>query len=434
MAGFSSSAAIILAAVLAVFIYTAELSRAPFVLGVGRQKASTPVSNPNDFHTIADTVHCEDIHYHEPSNLLFTACEGTESTRYGWFPGLGHLDDPTVALKAQGVLEVIDPRTMKAKRLEFTNFNGPFVTHGIDVIDDPEKPIGEAVYIFAVNHVPSAAYSTDKTTKEPKARSIIEVFHHVVGSHTVDHIRSVWDPLITTPNDIVAVSPTSFFVTNDHYYREGFLRTIETVFFGAKWTNIIHVEFTELTDGSFRDDDHGVKASVAMDGLHNGNGLGHGRTATEILIVSCASGRVHIGEILPAKDGKGPPTIAAKESVIFESILDNPSWFRDPYAQKGYDASGVVSASLSRGIDLGKNSQNPQGDDGVIVWMATPTGRKTAQWETKLLFEDDSTRIRTASAAVLVAIDPAQEQGKRKAWLFVTGFMSKSVVAVKVDL
>ncbi|QPG98865.1 hypothetical protein C2857_000230 [Epichloe festucae Fl1] len=437
-----SNVFVLLVAVVAALIYTAELPRTSVVLGFWRTNANTILTDPSDFQTIPDTFQCEDVHYHEPSNLLFTACEGSQDTRQAWFPGLAHLDDPAAGLKAQGSIEVIDPRTMKARKLAFTNFNGPFVTHGIDVIDDPEKPRGEAVYIFAVNHVPSPAYSQDRNTKGPKARSIIEVFHHTIGDDTVEHVRSVWDPLITTPNDIVAVSPTSFLVTNDHYYREGLLRHVETLFSGAKWSNVVYVEFADLTDGAFRDDGHGVKASVAIGGLHNSNGLGHGRTPDEVLLVSCASGRIHIGEISsPAGNGGGgggPRTIRIRETVEFDSVVDNPSWFRDPFAQKGRDLSGLVSAGLTRAVDLARLSEDGSGAGGVMVWMANPLGDKSrgnkTRWQKKLLFEDDSSRIRTASAAVLVAIDPAEEKGERKAWLFVTGFLSKNMVAVKVRL
>ena len=65
----------------------------------------------------------------------------------------------------------------------------------------------------------------------------------------------------------------------------------------------------------------------------------------------------------------------------------------------------------------------------------TPSG-----WEKRILFEDDGTRLRTASAAVLVAVDPVDElnkgdvPGARKAWLFATGFLAKSVIALKVEL
>lgn len=105
----ASSGAILVLAIFAAFFYTAELPRAKVVLGFGRKQGSTVVANANDFHTIPDTVHCEDLHYHEPSRLIFTACEGVEATRYAWFPALGHFDDPNVGLKAQGSIEVIDP-------------------------------------------------------------------------------------------------------------------------------------------------------------------------------------------------------------------------------------------------------------------------------------------------------------------------------------
>jgi hypothetical protein len=106
----ASSGAILVLAIFAAIFYTAELPRAKLVFGIGRTPASTVVTNSQDLHVIPDTVHCEDIHYNEASNLLFTACEGNEVTRYAWFPGLGHLGDPNTGLKAQGTIEVIDPQ------------------------------------------------------------------------------------------------------------------------------------------------------------------------------------------------------------------------------------------------------------------------------------------------------------------------------------
>ena len=57
------------------------------------------------------------------------------------------------------------------------------------------------------------------------------------------------------------------------------------------------------------------------------------------------------------------------------------------------------------------------------------------EWVKRVLFQDDGSRIRSASAAVVVAIDPKLEEGKKRGWLFVTGFLSESMmIAVKVDL
>lgn len=59
---------------------------------------------------IPDTVHCEDLHYHAPSDTLFTACEDNADTRFKWFPPLANFDDPELASKSQGSVHVIDPK------------------------------------------------------------------------------------------------------------------------------------------------------------------------------------------------------------------------------------------------------------------------------------------------------------------------------------
>lgn len=323
------------------------------------------------------------------------------------------------------------------------DFEGAFVTHGIDVISDPDKPLGQAVYIFAVNHVPNPQYYGD-TLSAPlptsgdntKCRSRIEIFHHDVGTTTVKHIRSVWDPLIRTPNDILVLTPTSFLVTNDHIYREGLTRTVEDVYFGARWTDTIHVSLDDL--GSTTNDTDSVKATVALENMHNNNGLGHGKTPQEVLVVECVSGILNIGHVNCADDETTEGTrIVIEESVKFDSTIDNPSYFDDPFADRTYDGSSYLAPGLGRAVDLQKTIRDPSGKEPVMVWSAkiAPSSNGIgSEWQTRLLFEDDGSRIRSASAAVMVAIDPAEEGGRRRAWLFVTGFVSRNVIAVKVDV
>lgn len=317
---------------------------------------------------------------------------------------------------------------MLSRRLEFENFQGPFITHGIDVIQDTAPSDGgEAVYIFAVNHVPETQPSGQKG---PKARSQLELFHHVIGSSTARHVRSIWHPLIRTPNDVFAESPTSLYVTNDHRYRDhGLLRTVEDLYFGARWTDIVRVRLDSLATA---DPAASLTAKVALSGLHNGNGLGHGRSEREMLISSCTSGVLHIGQL--AANGN----ITIVDSVEIDHIADNPSYFADPFPlAPADDRSGFLETGMARAIDIGHTMRDPTAKDPAMVTYLRPgpTG-----WEKRVLFEDDGTRLRSASAAVLVAIDPADEpdkgdgSGARKAWLFATGFLSRSIVALKVDL
>lgn len=57
---------------------------------------------------IEDTLHCEDVHYYRPANVLFTACEDDKNTRFSWFPPLGNL----LQLKTRGSVHTVDPKVI----------------------------------------------------------------------------------------------------------------------------------------------------------------------------------------------------------------------------------------------------------------------------------------------------------------------------------
>ncbi|KAK4158766.1 hypothetical protein QBC43DRAFT_328403 [Cladorrhinum sp. PSN259] len=418
----------VVAAVVAYFLYSTGplIQRAVTVLGVFRRYPEG-VLVKGKVTVIPDTTHCEDLHHHVPSGRLYTACEDDPSVRFKWFPPLANFDAPKLARHSRGSIHVIDPVTFTSERLMFENFEGPFITHGIDVIDDPELPQGKAVYVFAVNHLPNPKAGQPN---EPSARSQLEIFHHVIGSSSIRHIRSVWHPLIRTPNDIFARSPTSIFVTNDHLHRDKLVRIVEDIWFGAKWTDLVHIQLDSLS--AEEDASKGVTASIALDKIHNNNGLAHGRSRREILIAQAASGVLHIAE-LPETATEGNNITIKHTYDKFHSVIDNPSYFSDPFAKSPTDdRSGFVLPGVAQGIKLAETCRDPEAKDPVIVGFVKFDGKS---WEEgQVLFEDDGSRIRSASGAVLVAIDPAKENGARKAWLFVTGFASQNVIAVKVDL
>ena len=312
---------------------------------------------------------------------------------------------------------------MSSKRLVLENFAGSFVTHGIDVIEDPERT--DAVYIFAINHLPNPEYleTSNPTEDIPKARSQIELFHHILASDTAQHVRSILHPLISTPNDIYAVSPHSFYVTNDHFYREGTMRLVEDIWPSAKWSSIIHIQITDL---EAKVATAGIDATVANSGLWNNNGLSHGRTEHEMVISSATGGELYVAQWHATNK-----SISVHTTIPFDTVTDNPSYYADPYRSDSDDASGFVVAGILQSFFLLQTAKDPHALDPVQVWYARPQPGTDA-WEKKLLFEDDGSRIRTASAAVLVPIEPVDS--KKRAWLFVTGFMSQSMLAVQVYL
>lgn len=332
------------------------------------------------------------------------------------------------------ILNALTPSQSKnSQRLTFENFNGPFISHGIDVIADPDSTEA-AVYVFAINHLPDLKRCTGVPSNEKctsKAASRVEIFHHVIGSGVAKHLRSVQHSLISTPNDILAQAPTSFYVTNDYHYRDGVLRLFEVLFWGAKWSTTIFVKLDSLSSTNPGAD---VDARVAVSGIYNQNGLGRGANG-EILIGCAGSGVLEIGQVSSESH-----TIQVVNSIKLDSAIDNPSYFSDSYANSTFDASGYLMAGLARAADLPKTTMDPNGIDGSMVWyIPFRSGERRGPKESnamgpRLLFQDDGKRLRSATAAVMVAIDPKLEQGQRWAWLFVTGMFAKSTLALKINL
>jgi len=228
-------------------------------------------------------------------------------------------------------------------------------------------------------------------------------------------------PLIRTPNDIYAISANSIYITNDHHYRDGKLRPVEDLGFNlTPWANIVHLTLTSHTATTVSE---GVDATIALSDIQNPNGLGHGKDDNEILINRAAAGVMEIAHPHPTAKGE----LEITESIQVECTIDNPSYFRDPYANEtDRDASGYVLAGLARACTF------PSMQDPVIVWLVqrSPDGG----FEKKKIFEDDGKAISTASTAVIVAIDPATNGGRKQGWLFVTGPLSLNAVVMRIDL
>ena len=291
-------------------------------------------------------------------------------------------------------------QTQTTKRLTLPNFPKPFITHGIDIHSSPTSPT--TVLVFAVNHVANPSPTASNGTLLPPARSQIELFRHTIGSTEAIHLRSIWHPLIRTPNDIYAIDSHSFYVTNDHYYRSGKKRLLEDVGFGlTPWSDVIHISLSSLTA---EDSTEGVTATIAIPKIQNPNGLGHGKTPNELLLIRSVAGELQIRH----------QNLTTIDTIQFPNTLDNPSYFHDPYAKAtGHDASGYVLPGLAVATKF------PTKRDPVVVWLVQPRSKEQGGYDRKKIFQDDGGVISTASAAVLVAINPEENGGKKQVCLSV---------------
>lgn len=291
----------------------------------------------------------------------------------------------------------------------------PFVSHGIDIYRDRSK--SNELWIHAISHPPLETCFTSNLTEDCSASSRVEIFLYDLTSAppVAKHIKTVLHLLINTPNDVYSLSTESFLVTNDHHYRHhGILRTIEDFvdISLTSWTNVIKVD--------------GEKVEVAISGLHNSNGLGHGPEG-EIMLVSAAGGALQL--VSPY------PDLKMKQRIQFPNTLDNPTYFSDPYASSSkYDASGYILAGLTRGIELGHQIRDPDAKIPGAVWRLSRNESGSDGWERKMIWEDDGAWMTTPTTALIVPIDPALEGGRKLGWLVVTGFSAKAIGVLKIDL
>ncbi|KFY76838.1 hypothetical protein V499_03616 [Pseudogymnoascus sp. VKM F-103] len=374
---------------------------------------------------ISNTVHCEDLHYHAESGKLYTACEGVEHTRRHWFPPLGHTDRHDH--DGQGMIVVVDPITLEATELALTGFTGHFVTHGIDIFPSED---GRTMTIFAVNHLPNPEYgeSQNESVSLQKARSQIEVFSHTINSDTAVWIGSIRHARIRTPNDIFATSPTSFYVTNDHYYRDGRMRFVEDLleYNTGAWSDVLHVDFATDTVDALTE----VTVTNGLAKVHNPNGLGHTTRPDEVLLSDASGGDLLVmGRDLANNTSKA---LTLRSRIQLDSTIDNPSYYYDLYATAGNNASGYVLAGLPFAHTLGQAARTVDVPIPTMVWHVRENA--IGNHDIMMIFQDDGKLLRSASTAVLVGINPASNGGKKQAWLFVTGYVSEAMVVARVNL
>jgi len=404
-------------------------------LGVGRPADKVVnIHGVDGLRYIPNTIQCEDLHHEKTTNMLFAACQATKLERSLWFPPLTVFTDPKAI--GQATIVRVDPTTFKSTVLKLNGFAGGMSTHGIDILNDPTDPT--LLWIYIVNHLPDPErWFVDPPTSKAIEHAHIEVFKHVLGSDEASFVRSVMHPLIKTPNDLLATSPSSFYVTNDHVYDSGALRIWEDVGTqgSAPSSTLIHVEFADIGPN---DPSAGVTATVALNKIHNNNGLGRAspHQPEEINVIDASGGVLH--RVKRHLDHQNKPELTVLERIQLDGTLDNPSYYEDVYATPGNNASGYILPGLANAATLAENFPHLDRPIPSLVYHVRSNGpvkfEGGTEWEKRLIFQDNGTQLRSASGAILVGIDPKTNGGKKQGWLFATGFGSEAMVAAKIDL
>ncbi len=131
----------------------------------------------------------------------------------------------------EGALYLVDLNSTDypSKKIS-ADFDKPFAPHGISILKN------DSTYtVKVINH----------TTKGHS----FEVFK--LQDKVLTHERTISDPALISPNDIVMLDENRFYFTNDHKYERGIGRLLED-YAGIGVSNVVYFDgdkFTEVADG-----------------------------------------------------------------------------------------------------------------------------------------------------------------------------------------
>ena len=163
-----------------------------------------------------------------------------------------------------GDLYLIDLKNMESKPILLTqNFDKPFAPHGISIYTKDS-----ITTIAAVNHTINGEY--------------IELFKLTKSKLT--HHKTLHNDLIISPNDIVLLDEETFYFTNDHIYKNGFMRFIEEIL-GLPFSNVIFYD--------------GKKFKEAAKGISYANGINFEKNKNLLFVASPRKFKIKVYEKQP---------------------------------------------------------------------------------------------------------------------------------------
>jgi arylesterase/paraoxonase len=171
-----------------------------------------------------------------------------------------------------------------------------FHPHGIGLLvveDGPDR-------LLVVNHPYASLFHREESKGPPHT---IEVFDIIKDTGALEHRRTIADPLLVSPNDVVPVGPDSFYVTNDHGSGGEFGRKLEDYLHLAR-ANVLYYD--------------GAKFSEVAGGLRYANGINISPDGKQVYVAATTDRSVYIYDRNP-EDG----SLKESQEVFTGTGVDN---------------------------------------------------------------------------------------------------------------
>ena len=167
----------------------------------------------------------------------------------------------------RGAIEVFRLDNPQAGHINITpDVPHDFHPHGFSMYDDPTGK-----RLFVINH----------PTNGTQLIELFDVTYGADGVPSLEYVGSISDPLIVSPNDLVATGLVSFYVGNDYSQRDaGSLRHTLELFLRQNKTNLIYYD--------------GNDARVVADGLTYANGVNVSPDGETLYLAETTDGVIRI--------------------------------------------------------------------------------------------------------------------------------------------
>jgi arylesterase / paraoxonase len=210
--------------------------------------------------------------------------------------------------KKRGEIHVISTHSSKHKprSLPLVDHNlrpikHRFHPHGIDLIE-----VDGEVWLWVVNHH-FGLLSTQKPSADYPYSHSIDIFkvdHPQNPKHLILQ-QQLLSPLLTSPNDLVVLSPTEAYITNDHASRGPVGKMFETLT-KRSWSGVVHY--------------HQEQWKIAYQGIAFANGIEISKDHQNILVASANGDGLY--NFHKMKTGH----LRLDQHIAMKNSLDNLSW------------------------------------------------------------------------------------------------------------
>ncbi|KAF8971107.1 serum paraoxonase/arylesterase [Flammula alnicola] len=326
----------------------------PLVSSWGYSRELVPLNNAY-CKTVPQLAACEKIILHQETGLIYLACS-LPASRSHWTPTVDRLNETGASFN--DYVATYDPETSVVTRLKVNDFASTrgLSLHGMDVVPSSADP--SELFLYLVNHrAPLGAKA-----KNVGADSVIEIFKTTLGSNAMSHVKTVDDPVIITPNDVVGgPDGKSFYFTNDH---------------GAKVGHVLDVFGRSTSSVGYCHIDKGCH--FAIQHMHGNNGIARAPNGT-VYVANSLIGGLSILE--PQADN----TLVLTDIVAVDRAMDNLA-----VDSEGYVWSAAFPYMLTL---LFKHFEHPHLPSPSTVFRFSintgPDATLGVKYKVEKMFEDD---------------------------------------------